>query len=404
MKYKYTASDKDGTKVTGELEANSRDEVVDFLHEKELIVISIEEAIGVSLKKLSQFQIGGFSLKDKVIITKQMVAMLTAGLPLTQAMQVLVEQAPNDAMKEQLEKVYKDLQNGMALSQAFARNTTIYNDIQTNLIAAGEKSGNLVEVMVKIAENLEKAHRLRGKIRGALIYPAIIMSAIVIVVIILVVFMVPQMEQLYQDFGIENLPLVTNIIVKFSNFISSIYGIIAIALGIISVIAAVIYYRSTVSGKRLFHKIFLTVPVFGPLNNNMQVAEFSRLLSLLLSSGVPIIDALNIVARSTSNVIYAEVVYLSAERVSKGVPLAVPLTKSNIFPHVFTRVVTVGEETGKLDQVLLDMANFYDNEVSETADNLTKLLEPFILLLVAGLVAFLAVAIYWPIYNIGQFV
>lgn len=404
MKYKYIASDKDGTRVTGELDADSREGVVNFLHEKELIVISIEEALGLNWSKISQIQIGGFSLKDKVIITKQLVAMLTAGLPLTQAMQVLQEQAPNDAMKQQLEKVYRDLQNGMPLSQAFASNTSIYNEIQTNLIAAGEKSGNLVEIMEKIAEDLEKSHKLRGKIRGALIYPAIIMLTIVVVVIILVVFMVPQMEQLYEDFGIAELPFVTNIIVKFSNFISSVYGILVVLLGIASIAAATVYYRSTVSGKRIFHRIFLSVPVFGPLNHKIQVAEFSRLLSLLLSSGVPIIDALNIVARSTSNVLYAEVVYLSSERVSKGVPLAVPLTRSGIFPPVFTRVVTVGEETGKLDQVLLDMANFYDNEVSETADNLTKLLEPFILLIVAGLVAFLAIAIYWPIYNIGQFV
>ena len=173
---------------------------------------------------------------------------------------------------------------------------------------------------------------------------------------------------------------------------------------ILLILGVYIYYKSTQGGKRFFHKLVLKLPVFGGLNVKIQVAEFSRLLSLLLASGVPIIDALNIVADSTSNVIYQEVIRDAALTVTKGIPLAVPLTKSNIYPKILTRVVAIGEETGKLDQVLADMANFFEGEVNEMADNLTKLLEPIILLVVAGLVAFLAISVYWPIYSLGKYV
>ena len=382
----------------------TRDEVVDILHSKGLIVVSIDDNVVFQLRKLGKIQIGGFSLKDRLIFTKQLVAMLQAGLPLIQAIEVLKEQSPNDAMKEDLISVYKDLQNGMALSKAFSKNSSIYSKLQTNLIEAGEKSGNMIEVLINVSKDLEKSNKLKSKIKGAMIYPAIIMAAVVGVMVILVVFMVPQMESLYKDFGVQDLPWVTQVIVSFSNFITSLYGLFTIVFVILLILGVYIYYKSTQGGKRFFHKLVLKLPVFGGLNVKIQVAEFSRLLSLLLASGVPIIDALNIVADSTSNVIYQEVIRDAALTVTKGIPLAVPLTKSNIYPKILTRVVAIGEETGKLDQVLADMANFFEGEVNEMADNLTKLLEPIILLVVAGLVAFLAISVYWPIYSLGKYV
>ncbi|MBD3280755.1 hypothetical protein GF389_04500 [Candidatus Dojkabacteria bacterium] len=402
MKYKYTATDKEGKTIKNTVEADSREEVVNKLHAQGLMVMSIEEKIGTSFGEIGQIQIGSYALKDKLLVTKQLVAMITAGLPITQAMDVLKDQAPNPKMKKEITKVYKDLQNGIPLSKAFADNSKIFSEVQINLIAAGEKSGNLIEVLEKIQEDMAKANRLRNKIRGAMIYPAIIFIAIIVVFIILVVFMVPQMEKLYADFGIEELPGVTNIIVKISNFFVSPVGLATLVLLVFGGGAGYLYYRSTDSGRRLMHRLSLRIPVFGSLNEKIQVAEFSRLTALLLQSGVPIIDALNIVASSTSNVLFKEVIEGAAESVSKGVPLAVPLSKAKIFPSIFARIVVVGEETGKLDKVLQDMAAFYDEEVSNTADNLTKLLEPIILLSVGGLIAFLALAVYWPIYSIGD--
>lgn len=404
MLFSYVASDKEGNATKGKIEAASRDEAVDILHSKGMIVISVDDNVAMQIQKIGRIQIGGFSIKDRMVFTKQLVAMLEAGLPLIQAIEVLTDQSPNELMQEQLRSMYKDLQNGLALSTSFEKNTKIYSKLEINLIKAGEKSGNLNEVLHNIAKNQEKAGRLRGKIRSAMIYPAIITVAIIAVMFILVVFMVPQMQSLYEDFGIEDLPWVTSIIVSFSNFITSLLGLFTLVFIVFLSIFVFGYYRTTPSGKRLFHRFILKLPIFGGLNKKIQVADFSRLLSLLLSSGVPIIDALNIVADSTSNVIYQEAVRDAASQVTKGVPLATPLTKSEIYPKILTRVVAIGEETGKLDQVLADMANFYENEVNEIADNLTKLLEPLILLVVAGLVAFLAVAVYWPIYSLGEYV
>lgn len=404
MQFTYTATDKQGTQTSGRIEAASRNEVADMLHEKGLMVMSVNESIGMQLRKFGQIQIGKFSLKDRMIFTKQFVAMLEAGLPLVQTIEVLKEQAPNEAMGEQLGKVYKDLQNGMSLSKSFSKNSNIFSELETNLMSAGEKSGNLTEVLSNIGENMEKANKLKGKVKGALIYPAIISVAIVAVMAILIIFMVPQMENLYKDFGVQKLPFVTNIIVSISNFITSIVGIMTLVFFIILMIVIFGYYRSTDSGKRIFHRLALKLPVFGPLNVKIQAADFARLLSMLLSSGVPIIDALNIVADSTSNVIYQEAVRDAAAKVIKGVPLAVPLTQAKIYPAILTHVIAIGEETGKLDQVLADMATFFENEVNETAENLTKLLEPIILLVVSLLVGFLAIAVYWPIYSIGQYI
>jgi type IV pilus assembly protein PilC len=402
--FNYTATDKQGNETKGKLEAASRDEVVDRLHEQELIVMSVEDSVGMQLKKLGQLRIGNFALKERLIFTKQFVAMLEAGLPLVQTIEVLKEQAPNEAMAEQLVMVYKDLQNGMSLSKSFAKNSNIFNTLETNLMSAGEKSGNLTEVLGNIGSNMEKANKLKGKVKGALIYPAIISVAIVAVMAILIIFMVPQMENLYKDFGVTKLPFVTSVIVSISNFITSVIGIVSLIFFAILMFIIFGYYRSTESGKKIFHKLALKVPVFGPLNVKIQAADFARLLSMLLSSGVPIIDALNIVADSTSNVIYQDAVRLAATKVLKGIPLAVPLTQANIYPKILTRVIAIGEETGKLDQVLADMALFFESEVNETAENLTKLLEPIILLVVSLLVGFLAIAVYWPIYSIGQYI
>ncbi|MBN1331612.1 type II secretion system F family protein [Candidatus Dojkabacteria bacterium] len=402
MKFSYTASDKNGKLVKAVIEADTRDEVVNTLHAQGLIVMSVEEKIRSSFKDIGQIQISGYGLKDKLMVVKQLVAMITAGLPITQAMDVLKDQAPNPKMKAEIIRVYKDLQNGIPLSKAFSKNSKIFSEVQVNLMAAGEKSGNLVEILGKIQQDMANANRLRNKIRGAMIYPAIIFVAIIAVFVVLVTFLVPQMEKLYADFGIEELPGLTNIIVKVSKFVVSPIGLIVIIVLLIAGISAYYYYNSTESGKRMMHRIILKIPVFGDLNQKIQVAEFARLTSMLLKSGVPIVDTLNIVANSTSNILFKEVVEESAVNVSKGIPLAVSLSKNKIFPPVFSRIVVVGEETGKLDQVLSDMAGFYDEEVTNMADNLTKLLEPFILLVVGGLVAFLAIAVYWPVYSIGD--
>jgi type IV pilus assembly protein PilC len=307
------------------------------------------------------------------------------------------------ALKDQLVQVQTDVEGGNTLSQAFQKNTTIFSEVQINLLSAGEKSGNMVEVIAQIAVDMEKSHELASKIKSAMIYPIIIFIAIFVVLIILIVFMVPTVESLYKDFNaLDKMPDITKFMIKMSNFFSNPIGLIVMVLIVIISIASFKSFTSTEKGKLAMAKLTLKMPVFGNLIQKMQLAQFGRLLSMLLQSGVPIIEALKNVANALSNPVYTKAVMETVDSVAKGVPLAVPIANTGAFPLIYVRMISTGEQTGNLDKVLSDMGKFYEDEVNEITNNLTKLMEPLILLLVGGMVGFLAVAVYLPIYQIGE--
>jgi type IV pilus assembly protein PilC len=270
-------------------------------------------------------------------------------------------------------------------------------------MVAGEKSGNLNEMMQKIAEDLDKSKQLRGRILGAMIYPIILIVVLVIVIAAMLVFMVPAVEDLYSSFEGAELPGVTQILVNASNFVTSPAGIIGILAVVVFGVTSYRYYYSTPQGRRAIDRFLLKIPVFGSLQAKIQLAEFNRLISMLLKSGVPIVDALNIVANALSNTSFSELVENAALAVSKGNNLSIPLAKGEVFPLMLLKMLATGEETGKLDQVTEDMGKYFDQEVQEITGNLTKLMEPVIMVMVGGVVAFLAIAIYLPIYQLGQF-
>lgn len=400
--FKYKAVGADGKKIEGSREADSRDEVALYLHQQGLITISIQDQLDLSLNKLLKTQIGGVPLKERIIFVKQLSTMLSAGLPILQALQILVQQTKNDSLKEKLSNVYKNIQAGGTLSSAFSKDKSMFNEVQLNLIVAGEKSGNLNEILLKIAVDLDKSSKLRGKIVGAMIYPVIILIVMVVVVIAMLVFMIPAVEDLYKSFGQQDLPGVTGLLVSFSHTVTNPIFIVTSLLLVVSAILSVRYYYSTYSGRRRIDKLLLKVPIFGNVLNNMQLAQFSRVTFLLLSNGVPIVETLNIVANSMSNMTYKDVITYTGEEVTKGNNIAIPISRGNVFPIVMQKMIATGEQTGQLDKVLGDMSGYYENEVDEATENLTKLLEPIMLLVVGGLVGFIAVAIYLPLYSLGQ--
>ncbi|HEC64739.1 MAG TPA: type II secretion system F family protein [bacterium] len=220
----------------------------------------------------------------------------------------------------------------------------------------------------------------------------------------MMIFMVPAIEELYADFGGAELPLITRLMVDTGRFVSTPLGLISIVGSIAMLVIGYRYYSSTKSGRNFLDKIFLKVPVFGALNTKIQLTQLARLTSMLLTSGIPIVDALNIVGESLTNVHFRNALEFASREVGKGIPLAVPLSKSKYVPIILSQMIATGEETGKLDEVLLSLATYYENEVNEITANLTKLMEPIILLVVGGLVGILAIAIYLPIYQIGEFV
>lgn len=397
--YEYSAVDNTGQMVKGDMDAKTRNEVVDALHERGLVVVHIDEKVKFGFENLLSMQIGGIPLNNRVVFSKQLATMLSAGLPLLQGLEILASQEKNSAFRSSLENVVQLVEGGSKFSQALAKQKGVYSDVELNLIAAGEESGNLVEMIQKVADNLEKQKDFQSKIRGAMIYPVIMFVAVIVVVIMLMIFMVPAVEELYADFGGE-LPAITQLMVNVSGFISSFWwALLFIAIGIVFSLR---YYYSTPSGREVLDRILLSVPIFGNLSTKSQIAEFARLLSMLLKSGISIINALNIVSGALPNIHFKKGVRKAAEEVEKGVPLAVPLSRNEDFPLIMSRIVATGESTGKLDKVLSDIAQYYQTEVDNITNNLTKLMEPIILLIVGGVVAFLALVVYVPIYNLAS--
>ncbi|MFW5702456.1 MAG: type II secretion system F family protein [Candidatus Dojkabacteria bacterium] len=402
-KFKYKATDSAGKEYEGAYRAETREEVADYLRGRELLIVSINQDLGLDLESLQEIQIGGVSLKDRMYVAKQLATMMRAGLPIIQTLEILSKQLDNKSLQQQLTQVKTEVEGGATLSSAFQKYAPIFSDVQINLLAAGEKSGNLSDVVQQVALDMEKSNELRSKIRSAMIYPAIIFLAIIGVMFILVTFMIPTVEDLYADFdAADQMPAITRFLVNISNFIGNPIGIVVIL--IVSLIGYVGFrsYNSSENGHYVIGSLVLKMPVFGQIIAKIQLAQFGRLLSMLLRSGVSIIDALNIVSKALGNPVYSKAVKDTIQDVSKGVPLASPLSNSGVFPLLYTRMISTGEQTGNLDQVLDDMGKYYEAEVNEMTDNLTKLMEPLILLVVGGMVGFLAVAVYLPIYSIGN--
>lgn len=404
--YKYKASQKNGRIVEGEKAAESRDGLVTMLHDQGFMVINIEERVGLNLKKLGDIQIGDVPLKEKVFFTKQLAAMFRAGLPIVQALEIMIDQSQYSSIKEKLTEVYKDIKSGLPMGASFRKQELIFTELQLSLIEAGEQSGNLVEIMKQIAVDMQKSSQLRSRVRGALIYPVVILVTAIIVVIVLVVFMIPAVESLYLDLGAspEDVPAITRFLVTVSNFFTNPFGLVATMVIIISSLVGFKSFYSQDFGRKFIDKLLLRMPVFGELITKTQVLEMTRLLGMLMKSGIPIIEAIQATSRSLSNIHFKRTLEYTADRVSKGSPIAVPMAKSGVVPIMVVKMIATGEDTGSLDKILEDITVFYEEEVEEMTSNLTKLMEPIMLLVVGGLVAFLAIAVYLPIYSIAQFV
>jgi type IV pilus assembly protein PilC len=400
--YKYRVVDQAGKEISGEQDASDKATLVSFLHDQNFTVVTIEEKINM-FGELMAFGTSKVSLKSRVVFAKQLSTMLAAGLPITQAIEIIIQQTDDKSLQKNLNLVLDDIQkSGRPLSDSMQQHTTIFNEVQNNLLRAGEQSGNLNEVLIKIADDLQKTKILMGKIKGAMIYPAIVFVIVIVVMVVMILYMIPAVEGLYKDFGVTQLPATTAFLVNLNKFLTNPIGAISTIVVVGSIIMGYNFYRATTSGRYVTDKIILKLPVFGNLIEEIQIAQFCRLLSMLLKSGVPIIDSINIVASALSNVLFVNALRKTTEEISKGIPLAIPLSRSQVFPPLIVRMVAIGEETGKLDKVLQDMAVFYEEEVNEISDNLNKLMEPLILVIVGGIVAFLAIAIYLPIYSIGQ--
>lgn len=398
-KFRYSARDSAGKEISGKIEARDVDAVTEILHDKGLIVVYIKDEFSIDLEELSQINIGGVPMKDKVVFMRQMATMVSAGLPLTRALEIMEQQVENPAFRKVITQVKASVESGTTLSDSFRQAGEVFDDITLNLIEAGESSGNLDIILTKLAVELEESKKLNDKLRGALIYPVIILVVIVAVVALLMFVLVPSMAEIYSEFGAE-LPWVTTFLINLSNFTLAYWWAILLMLAIL--IFGGKAYFDTPTGKRNKDKVMLKMPIVGNIVTKMQLAQFTRILALLLSSGLSIIRALELTAQSLSNQMFKEVVLESRNDVEKGGSLAIPVARSEYFPLIVSSMIAVGEETGELDNVLNKVAEYYKDEVDVATSNMSTTLEPVFLIVMGLVIAFIALAVYMPMFQLSD--
>jgi len=398
-KFKYSARDKNGREVKGDIEARDPEAVSDILHDQGLIVVSIKEASFLDPSRFSEINIGGVPMKEKVVFMRQMATMISSGLPLNRALEIMVEQSANPMFKKVLVNVSTAVQSGKSLSVSFREQEDVFDNITLNLIEAGEESGNLEVILGKLATELEEKDSLNRKIKSAMIYPIIILIVILGVVLMMMFVLVPSMSDIYKDFGAD-LPIITKMIMAMSDFALNYWW--AVIIIFLVLFLGFRFYKSTEKGKKTIDKVILKIPIIGKLVSKTQIAQFTRILALLLGSGLSIVKALELTGQSLGNTVFKDVVMDARDEVEKGGPLALPIARSTNFPLLVSSMISVGEETGEIDAVLAKVSEYYKEEVDTATSNLSSVLEPVLLIIMGVAVGFIALGVYMPMFGLSQ--
>jgi type IV pilus assembly protein PilC len=380
----------------GTMEADTADAVHNRLRAQKLNPVKVR-------KKPKELNLTiGSPVKEKelVVFTRQFATMIDAGLPLVQCLEILSSQGENKAFNNILKDVKNFVEEGGTFSEGLRRHPKVFDELFVNLIAAGEMGGILDTILQRLAVYIEKRVKLKRQVRGAMVYPSAVMLVAIAVLIVMMVWVIPSFQQMFKDFGGEEaLPALTQFVIDISEgFLSA--GL-WIFLGVVGLIAAVVLSYRNPKGKRVWHRMFLTAPILGPVMRKIAVARFTRTMGTLLSSGVNLLDALNIVGKSAGNVIVEDAIKRTADRIREGRTMAEPLMETRVFPPMVVQMIGVGEQTGALDQMLSKIADFYEEEVDVAVAALTSLLEPLMMVFIGGIVGFILIAMYLPIFEIA---
>jgi type IV pilus assembly protein PilC len=400
--YRWQGVSPKGETLKGEMEATSREAVMIRLRTQRIqpLPAQIKEKNKGLEYEIKLPSIGSpVKARDVVIFTRQFATMINAGLPIMQCLSILGAQSENKAFAKVIGAIRDDVESGSTLADATKKHPTVFTDLYTSLVQAGEIGGILDTILVRLASYLEKAAQLKAKIKGAMIYPAAIVMAAVGVTAILLIWVIPVFAEVFQSFGSE-LPKPTQFVMALSDFVIN-NILYLIAAPIIAAIAIRYAYR-TDGGRLTLDRFMLRVPVFGPLLRKSAVARFTRTLSTLVSSGVPILDALSITSRTTGNRVVELAIVEARASIAQGKTIAEPLIDSKVFPPMVCQMIAVGETTGALDSMLSKIADFYDDEVDNMVANLMSLLEPAVILFLGVVIGGLVVAMYLPIFRLGS--
>jgi len=398
----WEARARTGETKKGTMEADSADTVNGKLRAQNLNPVKVSKKAAELKLQLPAFVQGllkrGIEQKEIVIFIRQFATMIDAGLPLVQCLEILSGQGDNPTLNDVLKAVKNDVEQGATFSDALQRHPKTFDTLFTSLIRAGEMGGILDTILNRLAVYIEKNVKLKRQVKGALTYPLSTFAIALGVCAVLLGWVVPTFEQMFKDFGGE-LPKMTGFVIGISNGFLTWAPFIAVGLG--SLIWTVAYTYKHPKTEPYWHKFMLSVPVMGPVMRKIAVARFTRTLGTLLSSGVPILDALDVVAKSAGNVIVERAIYYSADKIREGRNMAEPLTETGVFPPMVVQMIAVGEQTGALDTMLNKIADFYEEEVDVAVAAMTSLIEPIMMVVVGAMVGFLLIAMYLPIFDIA---
>jgi len=395
--YKWGGKTKKGRSLKGELEAADERIARIQLKKRSIQVTKLKQKPKDLFENISFMQ-PKVTKKDLVIFTRQFSTMIDAGLPLVQGLNILGEQTENKTFKIMLKRITKDVEGGSTLADALGKHPKVFDSLFVHLVAAGETGGILDTILQRLAAYIEKAEKLKSQIKGAMTYPIIVVAIAIIVIAVIMVFVIPVFQDMFASFG-KALPVPTQVVVSMSEFTKG--NILYMIGGLIVFVWVFRRYAKTTSGKKNIDSVLLKLPIFGELIKKVAVARFTRTLGTMVSSGVPILDALEITAKTAGNVIVEEVIHDARSSIAEGQTIAEPLSETNIFPGMVTQMISVGESTGALDAMLEKIADFYDDEVDAAVSAMTSMLEPLLMLFLGGSIGGLVIAMYLPIFKMA---
>ncbi len=402
--FAYVATDKAGKEVKGNQDAGSKEVLIKNLRDKGLAVKSVQEekAVTQAKPKGRGFRLfgGKVALKDLSIFCRQFATMINAGVSLVRCLDVLEQQSSSPRLKEIIRDIEMEVQGGATLSRSMAKFPRVFTNLSVGLVRAGEVGGVLDETLDRLAGFLEKDMELRRKVKSSMTYPVLVMIVAIGIVTFLVTFILPKFISLFKELGMtdDKFPLPTLMLMRTSQFMTSKWYIMVAAIVALSI--AMNRIRATKTGRRYFDIIKLKLPVFGPLNHKIAIARFARTFSTLLSSGVPILQAMETVAGTVDNDIISDAIMMSRAAIREGDTIADPLAASKMFPPMVVQMITIGEETGQLDSMLSKVADFYESEVDAALESLTAALEPVLIVFLGVVVGFIVVSMFLPLIAI----
>ncbi len=400
QKFEYTVKDKQGETKKGVIEARNEKQAANLLREKEFWIIFIKPKRESLSSELGKSFFRRVTAKDRVNFTRQLATMVVSGLPITDSLSLLETQA-NPAMAPVVGNILRDVEGGSNLATALGKYPEVFDQIYVALIQAGEAAGVLDKVLSRLADNLEKDREFKSKIKGAMIYPAIVIIGMILVAAIMVIFVLPQMTAIYEEFEAD-LPVMTKLLLKISSFATKLWPIVLAGLAGLVVGFRILSKKSQFQD--FLDRFLYKLPIIGKLRRQIILTEFSRTLGLLIGAGVLIVEAMKIVQRSLTSSIYADAIKEAAKEVERGLSLAAALARTEVFPPILPQMISVGEETGKIDEVLSRVSVYFEQEADNAVKGLTTALEPLIMVVLGVGVGFLVIAIIMPIYNLaGQF-